>query len=472
MSFNVAPSAQARAAIRDAALQPFWLDDPRAPQVAPILTASIDADLLVVGGGFTGLWTALLACEQNPGRDVVLVDAGLSAHAASGRNGGFVHASLTHGFANGHSRWPDELAALTALGHANLEGIRAAVARYEIDCDWRDSGELEIAYAAHQEPDLRARPALAQPFGEHFEWIEREAMQARLRSPMFLGALFEPHGVALSNPARLAWGLRLACLQAGVRIFENTPVHSLEPAAASVLARTPLASIRARRVALATNAFPSLIAKVRRRIVPVYDYVLVTEPLTATQWTLLGWDGFEGLTGAGNRFHYARRTADGRILWGGFDAVYHHGSAMGPQFEHDPATYALLAEHFFQVFPQLRGLRFSHAWGGAIDTCSRFSPFWGKAHGGRVAYVAGFTGLGVGSSRFAAQIVLDLLDDRATEARDLQMVRSLPMAFPPEPLRSVVVGLTQYSLARADARKGRRNLWLRLLDRLGVGFDS
>ncbi len=472
MAFHRKPSREAKAAVRDMALTPFWLDDPQAPMPGPILAEDLSTDLLVVGAGFTGLWTALLAREQQPDRDVVIVDAGLSAHAASGRNGGFVHASLTHGFGNGYARWPAELEQITAMGHANLVGIRDTVTRYGIDCDWRDAGELEIAYAAHQEPDLQARPALAQRFGEHFEWLDPEAVQSRVRSPLFRGALFEPHGVALVNPAQLAWGLRAACIQAGVRIFEHTEVQQMHRHRGAVTVSTPLATIGARRVALATNAFPSLIPSVRRRIVPVYDYVLVTEPLSDAQWASIGWDGFEGLTGAGNRFHYARRTADGRILWGGYDAVYHRGSAMGPQFEHDPATYALLAEHFSQAFPQLGGVRFSHAWGGAIDTCSRFSPFWGTAHDGRVAYVAGFTGLGVGSSRFAAQVMLDTLDDKPTAARQLEMVRTTPIAFPPEPLRSAAVSLTQYSLAREDDRGGRRNLWLQLLDRIGVGFDS
>lgn len=472
MAFHTTPSAAAFSAVDDAIPTPFWLDDPDAPQVAETLSTDIDADLLVVGAGFTGLWTALLAIERDPSRDVVVVDAGRAAHAASGRNGGFVHASLTHGFANGHARWPDELATITSLGHANLAAIHETTQRHNIDCDWRPSGELEIAYAPHQIPDLQARPALARPFGEHFAWIDRDALATRLRSPLFHGALFESDGVALVNPARLAWGLRAACVAAGVRFFEHTGVESLRVEGAAVVASTAQGSVRSRRIALATNAFPSLIGSVRRRIVPVYDYVLMTEPLSETQWRDVGWDGFEGLTGAGNRFHYARRSADGRILWGGYDAVYQRKGAMGAEFEQDPRTFALLAEHFAQTFPQLRDVRFTHAWGGAIDTCSRFSPFWGTSLRGRVGYVAGFTGLGVGSSRFAAGVLLDLLDEVPSEARRLQMVRSQPMAFPPEPLRTAVIAQTQRSLAREDASGGRRDPWLRLLDVLGVGFDS
>jgi glycine/D-amino acid oxidase-like deaminating enzyme len=132
----------------------------------------------------------------------------------------------------------------------------------------------------------------------------------------------------------------------------------------------------------------------------------------------------------------------------------------------------MLAGHFFDTFPQLAGVRFSHQWGGVIDTCSRFCAFFGRAYGGRLAYASGYTGLGVGATRFGANVMLDLLAGQETELTSLRMVRSRPVPFPPEPLRTGVIGLTRWSIARADAREGRRNLWLRTLDRLGLGFDS
>jgi glycine/D-amino acid oxidase-like deaminating enzyme len=174
----------------------------------------------------------------------------------------------------------------------------------------------------------------------------------------------------------------------------------------------------------------------------------------------------------GNQFHYYRMTADGRILWGGYDAVYRYGGPVGPHLDdHEPA-FAMLSQHFFTVFPQLEGVRFSHRWGGAIDTCSRFSVFFGNALGGRAVYALGYTGLGVGASRFGGRVALDLLDGRATEATELAMVRRRPLPFPPEPLRSAVIQLTRNRLAAADLNEGRRGVWLRTLDRLGLGFDS
>jgi len=225
-------------------------------------------------------------------------------------------------------------------------------------------------------------------------------------------------------------------------------------------------------VLLATSAYPPLLRAIRARVLPVYDYVLVTEPLSAEQRASIGWSRRQGMADGANRFHYYRLTADDRILWGGYDAVYRYGGPVAPEHDdHDP-TFATLAQHFFTTFPQLEGLRFTHRWGGAIDTCSRFSVFFGTGFGGRVAYATGYTGLGVAATRWAARTALDLVDGRETERTRLEMVRRRPVPFPPEPLRSGVVRLTQRELARADEREGRRGAWLRVLDRLGLGFDS
>ena len=149
-------------------------------------------------------------------------------------------------------------------------------------------------------------------------------------------------------------------------------------------------------------------------------------------------------------------TADWRILWGGYDAVYRYGGPVGPHLDDHEPTFAKLSQHFFTTFPQLEGLRFSHRWGGAIDTCSRFSVFFGTALGGRLAYALGYTGLGVGASRFGARVGLDLLDRRESEATALTIVRRRPLPFPPEPLRTGVIELTRNRLAAADRNDGRR----------------
>ncbi len=429
-------------------------------------------DLLVVGAGFTGLWTALLAKQADPDRDVVLVEGGRIAVGASGRNGGFVSASLTHGLANGLQRWPDEMPTLLRLGHENLDAIEATVRALGIDCDLTRAGEIDVAVQPHHVAALAETAEAGQALGEHLDLLTSGQVRARIDSPTYLAGVLDPDGVALVDPARLAWGLARACLELGVRIHEGTPVSTLTDDGGAVTAVTPTGRVRADRVALATNAYPPLLRRLSHYVVPVYDYVLVTEPLTDAQWAAIGWEGREGVSDAGNQFHYYRPTADGRILWGGYDAIYHPGNGFSPSFDHRRESYEQLAEHFLLTFPQLAGIRFSHAWGGAIDTCSRFTAFWGTAHHGRTAYVSGYTGLGVGASRFGAATMLDLLDGRSSERTALQMVRTKPLPFPPEPVRSIGIKLTTASLARADANGGHRNLWLRTLDRLGLGFDS
>ncbi|MEU9181012.1 FAD-dependent oxidoreductase [Streptomyces sp. NPDC048550] len=452
----------------------YWLDDPGKPAAQPALTSDEACDLLVIGGGYSGLWTALIAKERDPARDVVLIESKEAGWAASGRNGGFCAASLTHGLANGMARWPGELAKLEELGARNLDEIEAAIARYGIDCDFERTGEIDVATEPHQVEELRELYQEAEKLGlaGGSRWLDRDELRAEIDSPTFLAGLWDTDGVAMLNPAKLAWGLKEACLSLGVRIYENTRGLSLAASGAGMAVRTPYGRIYARRVALGTNIFPSLVKRIRPFTVPVYDYALMTEPLTADQLKAIGWNNRQGLGDSANQFHYFRITPENRILWGGYDAIYPYRGKLDSEYDHRPETYLKLAQHFFSAFPQLEGIKFSHAWGGAIDTCSRFSAFFGTAHGGKVAYAAGYTGLGVGATRFGADVMLDLLDGSRTERTELEMVKSRPMPFPPEPFAWTGITLTKWSLARADARGGRRNLWLKALDKLGLGFDS
>ncbi len=325
----------------------------------------------------------------------------------------------------------------------------------------------------HQEAAIDEELELLERFGYRAEALRgAEQVQVQLASPIVRSAIWVKSGTGVLHPGKLGAGLRRAALEAGVRLHEGSVVRALSAEAGGVELRTDAGRLLAERVVLATNAMRPLVPAMRRRIVPVYDYILVSEPLTAEQRASIGWAERQGLSDTANQFHYFRLTADDRILFGGYDAVYRYGSPVGAHLEDSPEHYARLAQHLFTYFPQLRGLRFSHRWGGAIDTCSRFAVFFGTSHGGRVAYGAGYTGLGVGATRWGARVALDLVDGRATEATSLRFVRSQPLPFPPEPLRSVAIGLTQRQLAAADERAGRRGPWLRTLDRLGLGFDS
>ncbi|MGW1552573.1 NAD(P)/FAD-dependent oxidoreductase [Streptomyces sp. NPDC002346] len=458
--------------LRDAVPTPFWLDDPGRPQSAPALVGDTTCDLLVVGGGYTGLWTALVAKERDPSTDVVLIEADEAGGAASGRNGGFCEASLTHGLHNGLQRWPEEIGLLERLGRANLQAIEDAVERHGIDCSWERTGSLVVATEPYQVDGLKEEAEALTRYGGKPVLLDAEAVRAEIDSPTFLGGLWNKDDVAMVNPARLAWGLKRACLDLGVRIHEHTPATSLDERGAGITVRTPYGRIGARRVALATNAYPSLLRRHRPYTVPVYDYALMTEPLTEQQLASVGWRNRQGFADSANQFHYVRLSADNRILWGGYDAVYRYGGRVRAEHDQRPETFATLAQHFFTTFPQLDGVRFTHAWGGAIDTSTRFCVFFDTSHHGKVAYAAGFTGLGVGATRFGAEVMLDLLAGERTARTELQLVRRKPLPFPPEPVRAAGIGITKWSMARADRNEGRRNLWLRTLDRFGLGFDS
>ena len=441
---------------------PLWLDNPDRPEPRPPLREDTEADLVVVGGGFTGLWTALRALERDPTCRVVLVEAERIAEHATGRNGGFCEASLTHGEANGRQRWPGEHDVLDRLGRENLDALEATLDRYGIDCGFERRGVLTVATRAHQVAGL-------EPGREGF--LDGRAVRAALDSPTYLAGRLDRDEGATLDPARLAWGLARAAESLGAVVAERTRVQQLRHARGRVHVVTEHATVSAARVVLATNVFTSLLRQRRLLVVPVYDHVLATEPLTSGQLEALGWHDRFGVTDSGNQFHYYRLTPDDRILWGGYDAVYHYGRSIDPAHEERAASFELLARHFAETFPQLDGIRFTHRWAGVIDTCTRFCAFFGVTGRGRVGYAAGFTGLGVGASRFAADVLLDLLGGEDTERTRLRMVRTRPLPFPPEPFAWLGITVTRWAMARED-RTGRRGPWLRLLDRCGLGFDS
>ena len=451
----------------------YWLDeDPQEPEANPTLVGDLTTDLCIVGAGYTGLWAALIAKEQDPSRDVVVLEQRETGAGASGRNGGFCSYSLTHGFMNGYNRFKSEMNVIEKLGRENLEAIENTVKKYNIDCQFERNGELRIAVENWQIASLESEAALRNSFGDHVQVLDELSTRNKINTPLAKAALWDPDGTAMIDPARLVWGLERACLSLGVKIFEHTQVQKLNRYSDGVIARTPYGSVYAKKIALATNVYKSLIKSAHKYVVPVYDFQLVTEPLSKAQLDSIGWKGREGLSDAGNQFHYYRITRDNEILWGGYDAIYNFRGKVRQEYEADAQTYAKLAKSFLETFPQLEGIKFTHGWGGAIDTCSRFSPFWGTAFDGNVAYVLGYTGLGVGSTRFGAQVMLDLLDGRKNERTELKMVKKKPFPFPPEPLRYFFIRFTQWSISQADKNNGRRNFWLKFLDAIGLGFDS
>ncbi len=437
-----------------------------------MLRDRVEADLVIIGGGFTGLWAAVQALEEQPGRRVVILEANAIGSGASTRNGGMLDESIGHGAANAHFHWPVEAPTLIRLGHENFAGLRKTLVDHDISCDFRPVAWLDVATEPWQIEDLEAELPVLQASGDDVEMLDAAQTAGHIRSATFIGALLSRDYGAIVDPAELVWGLFELVGRLGGVVHEHSKATSFESDGSKMIVTSAHGSVTADRVIVATNAYPGPERSMRRHVIPVYDHVLMTEPLSDAQWAATGWDGWEGIDDAANQFHYFRRTADGRILWGGYDATYHWNSGVDSRHEQSDATHGLLSEQFFATFPQLEGLDFSHRWGGPIGTTSRFTCAWGKKYDGRLVWVGGYTGLGVAASRFGARVALDLVDGLDTERTQLEMVRKKPFPFPPEPIRSAAVAVTKKSIQRADDNQGRENAWLKLLGKFGIGFDT
>jgi glycine/D-amino acid oxidase-like deaminating enzyme len=452
----------------------YWLDASPAGPRRPPLRGDSAADVAIVGAGFTGLWTAIALTETDPSLRVVVLEAASVGFGASGRNGGFCMASLTHGLANGLRHFPDEVAILEREGVDNLRALVAFTREHGIDCDLEETGDLTVADEPYQVDELREWVDVAAAWGEELVFLDRDAVQAEVHSPLWQAGVHSPPGRAvLVDPAKLVRGLARVCEERGVVIHEDTKVRGVERLAGRVRVSTvDDATVVADHVVVATSAYSGWLGRLSSLFVPVYDYALVSDPLTPEQRESVGWKRRQGMSDASNQFHYFRLTADDRILWGGYHAIYHVNNGVGPQFDRRPETFDTLDGQFRRTFPQLADLQFPHRWGGAIDTTSRFTVTFGQALGGRLTYALGYTGLGVGASRWAGGVVRDLLLRPDSDLLKMRFVRSRPLPFPPEPFRSIAVNTVRHELDRADRNEGRRGLILRTLDALGIGFDS
>ncbi|MFD1156646.1 NAD(P)/FAD-dependent oxidoreductase [Roseovarius aestuarii] len=449
---------------------PYWFTTVPDSEPCPALAGDTNCDLAIIGGGFTGLWSALHARRRHPDANIMLFESKRCGQEASGRNGGFCAPSISHGVSNALTRWPDEAETLIRLGRENLDAFANDLEIYCIDADFERAGKLNLAATPWQVHDLKNMAANYERFGIDCRLMAGDALREKFDSPVYSAGLFEPN-YALVNPSKLAAGLRKSCLAQGIRIFEDTPVKRASHERNALRLETPNAVVTAKHAILATNAAVPILRKLRQAILPIFDYSLVTEPLSDAQLAGIGWTGRHGAADTGNQFHYLRKTVDNRILWAGFDAIYHYGSRRDAELMQREETFALLAEQFATVFPTLADVKFDYKWGGIIDTSARTTFFVGTECAGKLAYAMGFTGQGVSASRFAALTMLDLLQGDRTERTSLKMLNSAPVRFPPEPFRSLAIRLAQKGLAHED-KTGHRPLFLRALDRFGVGFDS
>jgi glycine/D-amino acid oxidase-like deaminating enzyme len=444
-------------------LSTYWLetagDD--APPRDP-LDGSEQADVVIVGAGFTGLWTAWYLRQRDPALRVLVIEAETVGFGASGRNGAWLTAGI--------ALTPTELARRTSPVTARetitamRETVREVVAvcdREGIDAQVRAGGILRVARGPHEVPQLHAGYDAMERLGLEggLSVLDHDGLADRVRVAGAQGALHDPHA-AVIHPGRLVRGLARRVEMAGVRIVEGTRVTAVEPRRAAtgglgVRVRTGRGDVTAPAVILACEAWLSQLPGYRRSVLPLYSLVVLTEPIDDDRWAEIGWERHELLSSHRYTVDYLSRTADGRVLFGGRGAPYHFGSRIDPSFDHDPATHGRLRQQLTDWFPALWGVGFSHAWGGPIgmprDWCPsfRFDPSTG------VGAAYGYTGQGVSTSNLAGRVLADLIATGKTPYAHLPMVGHRPRSWEPEPLRYVAARYLQRALARIDDRAAR-----------------
>ena len=463
-------------ALKNAALRPLWHDPDIMPEPLPPISSAQECELLIVGGGFTGLWAAMQAKERKPDADIILIEQTFIGDGASGRNGGFLSSTLAHTQTNTEYRFADEAERLKELGIRNMREFLETLDRYNIDARYEKTGEMYVALSPGAANRMQADYQEAISKAEDVVWFDKDAVREQVNSPMFFAGMWERDGQdGVIDPARLCWGLKDVLVnQLGVRIFENTKLLGVKPLGEKAMQATcENAVIRSDKVLLATNAYTSTIGKIRRSVIPVWDYQIATEPLTDDQLDRIAWGktSRHALADYVNMFHYFRVTKDNRITFGGGGAVrYYFNNGIDNKYMNATARYEQLAKEFFEMFPQLDDVKFSNQWGGIIATSTRFCMVPGVACDGRLAWSVGYTGHGVGASRFGARIGIELLGYEPSDVIEMKFITRKSLPWAPEPVRWFGVKFTQRALVKADRNNGKRGLWLRFLDMLGLGF--
>lgn len=449
----------------------FWMAG-RPARPADPLAGDVEADVAVVGGGFTGFWTALFVKELEPSATVCVVERNVAGYGATGRNAGIVGETLDHSHELAIAHFGlDEARELVRIGRENLEEMERFLLASGIRAGFQRPGQLTVALTEDHLPGLEAAARAAEDVGSPgWRVLSRDETRSEIDSPLYLGALAAPRN-ALVDPVALVEGLRGEAVRRGVRVCERTAVEGFDFGRDRVAVRAGAGRVRARRAVLATNAYSHhLFPSLSRRFLPLYDYILVSDPLSAQDRAAIGWKGGQGVVDARTFFNYYRLTSDGRILWGTSEAAYYAGNRVDAGCDHSPRHYAALTESFARHFPSLAHLRFPYAWGGPIASTTRLTPFFGTI-ADRLCYGLGYTGHGIGSTRVAGKILAHLALERKSPLFDLSMVRRKPIPFPPEPLRRLAVAAVTRSLRRVDAG-ARPGALLKLLDLVGIGFSS
>ena len=468
MTDDNAATIRAQQALADTRFTTYWLDSLEAVDDEAPLRQDGQCDLLIVGGGFCGLWAALQAREQNPERGVVLIEAKSVANGASGRPAAIMSTSVMHGIDNTERIFPDDVAELERLGRDNMDGFRATLERYGIDCDLEWSGEMKVSVGDQGLPIIEEDYQLYLKYGHEAVKLDKEAVQAEIHSPIFHGGTWSKKRSGTVHPGKLVRGLKRAVLARGVRIYENTPLLATRKTADGIEISTPKARITARKVLLATNAWAAGHPHISRRVAAIRDRIVVTAPLSDAQMASIGWQNRQGIYDTRTQLNYMRLTADNRILFGG-RLDYFYGNNTDPAIDRTPQPFIRLVKSFYRTFPQLADeIRFDYAWSGPIGLTTRMAVHYQSYFDGDMVFAGGYSGFGVTASRFGARVGLAILDQQDIPETRMQFARTLPNYIPPEPFRWIGARITMYALDTLDEKGGWRKLWVAMVEKMGV----
>jgi glycine/D-amino acid oxidase-like deaminating enzyme len=427
----------------------WWLEDAQADarvEPAPPLERDEIADVVVVGGGYLGLWTAWQLKELEPELDVVVLEAGLAGHGPSGRNGGFV-STLWDDLPTLRERAGDAAAvAVCRASEAAVTGIGAWCERTGVDAWYRAAPQLDVATTPAQVGSWRDFVDACREVGAPEEGVELTAEEVRSRcdSPVFLGGALRPKAATV-HPARLSLGLRAQVLDRGVRLYEHTRVKRV---ARDGVAEANGGTVRTKGVVLAVNSATAGFAGYRLSLAVGSSHMVVTEPVPDVLEEV-GWTGGEALNDCRTLLHYFRTTRDGRIAFGWGGGRMSFGGKRHDVLELDPRATEMAAASLVRFFPQLAGRRITHAWGGPIDVSPTHLPIFGSR--GRIHHGYGFTGNGVGPTYLGGEILARLALDRRDDLTRLALVEPERKLMPPEPLRWLGGSLIRAALVRKDA---------------------
>lgn len=435
----------------------------------PALEGNHRSDVAIIGGGLTGLWAAVFLRELAPDLNISIVEQSMVGYGGSGRNAGILDSTIDHSHSLAIAHFGiQEAKRLAHIGLENVNEMLAFLSSNQIECDVERTGRLFVALTPSQLEDARRSIEVGDKVGVHgWKFLDAEQIRNQINSPLYLGGLFSPDA-AILNPFKLVQGLKRYIKSKNITIFETSPVKRLKGARIE----TDHGTLNAEKVIVATDAFTHLLLpEVISRFIPLYDYILVSEPLTSHQREAIGWRNRQGITDGRTFFNYYRLTADDRILFGTSEAMYYPANRVGPELDHSTRHYEALHDSFLKHFPQIAELQFPFMWGGPIASTTRLTPFFGTAERGRVRYALGYTGHGLGTTRLAGKILALQTLDLSSDLLDLQIVKRKPFPYPPEPFRSFAVTAVTKSLRNVDDGKPP-GLLLKFLNRLKIGFSS